>query len=45
MAPEERAETEAAWEAEKAEADERWRRRVAAATLLQKRMPALLLRK
>ena len=45
MGPEERAEAEAGWEADKAEADERWRRRVAAATLLQKRLPPLVLRK
>ena len=44
MSPEHRAEAEATWEAEKAEADTRWRRRVAAATLLQRRVPELLQR-
>jgi len=45
MAPEQRAEAEASWEAERAEADERWRRKVAAVTLMQRRLPALLVRK
>ena len=45
MPPEQRAEVEAAWAAAKAEADERWRRRVAAVTLLQRRIPALFARK
>ena len=45
MPPEQRAEVEAAWEAAKAAADARWRKRVAAATLLQRRMPALFVRK